>query len=32
MDWHPLYNSVRIAAVSTAIMYFLGIFLANVVA
>lgn len=32
MDWYPLYNSVRIAAVSTAIVYFLGIFLANVVA
>ncbi len=32
MDWYPLYNSVRIAAISTAIVYFLGIFLANVVA
>ncbi len=32
MDWYPLYNSVRIAAVSTTIVYFLGIFLANVVA
>ena len=32
MDWYPLYNSVRIAAVSTVIVYFLGIFLANVVA
>ena len=32
MDWYPLYNSVRIAAASTAIVYFLGIFLANVVA
>ena len=32
MDWYPLYNSVRIAAVSTAIVYFLGLFLANVVA
>ena len=32
MDWYPLYNSVRIALVSTAIVYFLGIFLANVVA
>ena len=31
-DWYPLYNSVRIAAISTAIVYFLGIFLANVVA
>lgn len=32
MDWYPLYNSVRIAAVSTLAVYFLGIFLANVVA
>lgn len=32
MDWYPLYNSVRIAAVSTVVVYFLGIFLANVVA
>ncbi|WP_321972887.1 molybdate ABC transporter permease subunit [Paratractidigestivibacter sp.] len=32
MDWYPLYNSVRIAAVSTVAVYFLGIFLANVVA
>ena len=32
MDWYPLYNSVRIAAVSTLVVYFLGIFLANVVA
>jgi len=32
MDWYPLYNSVGVAAVSTAIVYFLGIFLANVVA
>lgn len=32
MGWYPLYNSVRIAAASTAIVYFLGIFLANVVA
>ena len=30
MDWYPLYNSVRIAAVSTLVVYFLGIFLANV--
>ena len=26
MDWYPLYNSVRIAAVSTLVVYFLGIF------
>jgi molybdate transport system permease protein len=32
MDWYPLYNSVRIAAVSTVAVYFLGILLANVVA
>ncbi len=32
MDWYPLYNSVRIAAASTVVVYFLGIFLANVVA
>ena len=32
MDWYPLYNSVRIAAVSTVVVYFFGIFLANVVA
>ena len=32
MDWYPLYNSVRIAAASTVVVYLLGIFLANVVA
>ncbi len=32
MDWYPLYNSVRIALVSTVVVYFLGIWLANVVA
>ncbi len=29
MDWYPLYNSVRIAAFSTVIVFFLGIFLAH---
>lgn len=28
MDWYPLYNSLRIAAVSTALVFFLGIFAA----
>lgn len=32
MDWYPLYNSVRIAAASTVVVYFLGIGLANLVA
>lgn len=32
MDWYPLLNSLRIAAASTAVVYFLGIFLANLVA
>ncbi len=32
MDWYPLLNSLRIAAVSTVVVYFLGIFLANLVA
>lgn len=26
MDWFPLYNSIRIAAISTVIIFFLGIF------
>lgn len=26
MDWYPLYNSLRIAAVSSVIVFFLGIF------
>ncbi len=26
MDWFPLYNSLRIAGISTAIIFFLGIF------
>ena len=25
MDWYPLYNSLRIAAISTGIIFFLGI-------
>ncbi len=28
MDWYPLWNSLRIAAVSSVIVFFLGIFLA----
>ena len=28
MDWYPLWNSLRIAAVSCAIVFFLGIFAA----
>lgn len=32
MDWFPLYNSIRIAAVSTALVFFLGIFAAHFVA
>ena len=24
MDWFPLYNSIRIAAVSTVLVFFLG--------
>ena len=28
MDWFPLYNSIRIALISTVIVYFLGIFAA----
>lgn len=31
MDWYPLLNSLRIAAVSTVVVYLLGIFLANLV-
>lgn len=29
MDWYPLYNSLRIAAISTAAVFFLGIFAAQ---
>ena len=25
MDWYPLFNSLRIAAISTAAVFFLGI-------
>lgn len=32
MDWFPLYNSIRIAAVSTVIVFFLGIFAAYYIA
>lgn len=32
MDWYPLYNSLRIAAVSTAAVFFLGIFAAYYIA
>jgi molybdate transport system permease protein len=32
MDWYPLLNSLRIAAISTAVVYLLGIWLADVVA
>ena len=26
MDWFPLYNSLRIAAISTVLVFFIGIF------
>ena len=32
MDWYPLWNSLRIAAISTAIIFFLGILAAYYVA
>lgn len=32
MDWYPLYNSLRIAAISTVIVFFLGIFAAYYIA
>ena len=32
MDWFPLYNSLRIAAVSTVLIFFLGIAAAYYVA
>ena len=32
MDWCPLYNSIRIAAISTVVIFFLGIFAAYYVA
>lgn len=28
MDWFPLYNSIRIALIATAVTFFLGIFFA----
>jgi len=31
MDWYPLYNSIRIAAISTVIVFFLGILCAHLV-
>ena len=32
MDWYPLYNSLRIAAISTAAVFFLGILAAYYIA
>ena len=32
MDWYPLYNSIRIAAISTVVIFFLGICAAYYVA
>lgn len=32
MDWFPLYNSVRIAAVSTVVVFFTGVFTAYYIA
>lgn len=32
MDWYPLYNSLRIAAISTVIVFFLGIWAAYYIA
>ena len=32
MDWFPLYNSLRIAAISTVIIFFVGIFAAYYIA
>ena len=32
MDWFPLYNSIRIAAISTVFVFFLGIFAAHYIA
>ena len=32
MDWYPLFNSLRIAAVSTVLIFFLGILAAYYVA
>ena len=32
MDWFPLYNSIRIAAISTVIIFFVGIYAAYYIA
>lgn len=32
MDWYPLFNSLRIAAISTVIIFFAGIFAAHYIA
>ena len=32
MDWFPLYNSLRVAAISTCVTFFLGIFAAHFIA
>ena len=32
MDWFPLYNSLRIAGISTAVIFFVGLFAAHAVA
>ena len=32
MDWYPLYNSLRIAAISTVAVFMLGIFAAYYIA
>lgn len=32
MDWYPLFNSLRIAGISTVIVFFSGIFAAHVIA
>ena len=32
MDWYPLWNSLRIAAISTVIIFFLGVFAAYYIA
>ena len=32
MDWYPLYNSLRIAAISTVLVFFSGIFAAHSIA
>ena len=32
MDWFPLYNSIRIAVIATALTFVLGVFFAYYVA